>query len=405
MQNIYFFNPTGEMAMANGTISYMPPKNLQLFERDLSFLPSFYAREKDIIVTENIPDKRFLDQWTALGMQEFEYRRSVDLKTPLSYQRLCPWSWNQAIHHKIKHLKPYAAENFKSSPNFTWHQDHKLFFSRATTNQIQEYILHDAKKNSLVSLKYAAITIDNMNDLDQWLSNHPKAIIKMPWSSSGRGIHIIDRTIGQTIDYPWLNGAFKQQGFITAEPLLDKKFDFSFQLYLHANGDIDLKGISYSLNDHKGHFIGGNINWPDKENEISQFLSDEVLHSAALSLIKALKKIKPQQLYEGPLGVDAIVYSDENKKLKIHPCVDINWRYNMGLINIHLNQFLATNSIGQWKIGPFKTGEWNNFIHANMHNKPLIIKDAKIVSGLLNMTPPNKNARFGVWMEVTPREK
>ncbi|SMO38998.1 hypothetical protein SAMN06265379_101446 [Saccharicrinis carchari] len=399
MSDLYIFNPTGEMAIANGMHSFMPPRNLVRFEEDLAFLPSFYASDKDIVYTPRLPEPDFLALWHKLGLPHINY--SDTLKLPqVPYNYLRPWSWTPAIHHKTKHLKPYCSVHFKQSPNYMWKQSSRDFFSRETTNRVQCLLNQDRNTENAIVVQTPAINISSIAQLDVWLAKQHAVILKTPWSSSGRGIHVIDPAKGRNANYAWIKGALKQQGFVTAEPLLDKVFDFSFQLNLRQNGEMDFSGISYSINDSKQHFIGAHINWPYQANEISELLTHTVLEQAVQRLIKAIKKIEPHTYYQGPIGVDAIVYRTATGNLKIHPCIDINWRYNMGLINISMKRFVHPDSIGTWRIASFAHGKWNNFIEQNRQLKPLHIANGNLLSGFINMTPPNINAMFGVWMDV-----
>ncbi len=390
------------MAIANGLASYTPPKSLMQFENDLAFLPSFFASEGDIVITPELPNPDFLAQWHKLRLPMIRY---VDTLHNLdqAYNYIKPWSWTPAMHHKTKHLKQLSNPSFKQSPNFTWKQRNRDFFSRETTNTIQRYLHHDYNYENFIALETPALSFNRLDEFDTWFDNQDAVILKMPWSSSGRGIHVINSSKGLGANYQWIQGALKQQGFITAEPLLDKVFDFSFQFNLKQDGEIDFTGISYSLNDDKQHFIGGSVNWPHHKDEISKFLSVTIINKAANQLINTLRKIEPHHYHEGPIGIDAIVYRNLDGQLKIHPCVDINWRYNMGMVNIALPKFIHDNSIGIWKIASFHTGEWNKFTKQNQTSKPLLIADGKIVSGFINMTPPSTNAMFGVWMEVWER--
>jgi len=404
MKDIFLYNPTGELALANGNNSYMPPKNLRQFERDLAFLPSFYAQEGDTILMDFQPDNEFLCLWQTLGLPSLNYSTFEEVSKTNFFDSFRPWSWNQVIHSKIKDLKPRASEFFKNSPNFSWDKAHKMFFSRATTNVVQEEIKKIAINNHTINIPQPAINLYSTEELTNWLKNKPNAILKMPWSSSGRGIHRVDKNNNRPINMEWIEGALKQQGFITAEPLLDKRFDFSFQFNLDRTGNITFIGISYFINDEKGHFIGGNLNWPHTKDEISDFLSNETITQSAQLLIHALKTVNPQQYYEGHFGVDAIIYLDDNNNFKIHPCLDINWRFNMGLININLNKYVDPNSIGKWEVRAFKSQKWNLFIEENSINKPLIIQNNKIKSGFLNMTPPNNDSLFGVFMVISEKQ-
>ncbi|GAF04287.1 hypothetical protein [Saccharicrinis fermentans] len=76
----------------------------------------------------------------------------------------------------------------------------------------------------------------------------------------------------------------------------------------------------------------------------------------------------------------------------------------MGLVNISLPKFIDKSSIGFWNVSSFSIGEWNHFIDDNSQKKPLIINQQhEIKKGFINLTPPNEQAIFGVWMEVWPR--
>ncbi len=390
------------MAIANGLASYMPPKSLMQFEKDLAFVPSFFASEGDTVITPELPNPDFLQQWHKLGLPMMRYADTLN-NFGQAYNYIKPWSWTPVMHHKTKHLKQNGSPSFKQSPNFTWKQSNKEFFSRETTNTIQRYLHQSNTNKNCIAVETPAQSFTSLDEFDTWFASQDAVILKMPWSSSGRGIHVIDPSKGHGANYHWIKGALKQQGFITAEPLLNKIFDFSFQFNLKQDGEIDFTGISYSLNDDKQHFIGGSVNWPHHKDEISKFLSPTLINLAANQLIHALRKVEPQHHYEGPIGIDAIVYRNLDGRLRMHPCLDINWRYNMGLVNIALPKFVHNNSIGIWKIASYAAGEWNEFTKQNQASKPLIMADGKIVSGFINMTPPNPKAMFGVWMEVWER--
>ncbi len=387
------------MAIANGTNSYTPPKRLLTFEEDLAVITSFFAKDKDHILTPFFEDPDYLKIWHDIGLPELSYTNIKDITKIPSVNYLRPWSWNQVSHTKFKNIKSRCSKEFKDSPNFTWTSDHKLFFSRKTTNLVQSIISQD-KTSSLISIEEPAICINSYDDFCIWHDKNPKAIVKLPWSSSGRGIHAIDILQDKPCNSDWVKGAIKQQGFITAEPLLNKIHDFAFQFLINSDGKISFRGISYFINDEKGHFIGGNINQTRKRQMIDSFLIPKIIEETVEILIKALDKINIHQYYEGPFGIDAISYLNIKREIKIHPCLDINWRYNMGIINIMLPKFVKKTSAGQWQISSFLDKEWNAFIHFKQKKNPLVIRNNKIVSGFMHLTPSNTKARFGAWLEV-----
>ncbi len=400
MHDIFLFNPTGEMAIANGTNSYTPPKRLQIFEDNLATITSFFAEENDYIITKDFEDRKYLNNWHELGLPNLNYITLSETTNLKNIHSLRPWSWNQVSHTKFKNIKNNCSEQFKNSPNFNWTPDYKMFFSRQTTNNIQNIISNSDHSSSIISIQQPAICISNYDDFCVWLEKNPKAILKMPWSSSGRGIQMIDMLPNKPCNKDWVKGAIRQQGFITAEPLLDRQQDFSFQFQIKANGQILFKGISYSINDTKAHFIGGNINQTPERQTINSFLTQNVIDQTVDILTTALQSINAHHFYEGPFGIDAISYKNKDGDIKIHPCVDINWRYNMGIINVMLPKFVNETSSGRWGISSFINNDWNLFVSAKQKQNPLCIKNNKIVSGFIPLTPSIPNARFGAWMEI-----
>ncbi len=397
MSDVYIYNPTGEMAIANGNHSYMPPKLLRTFEDDLQFLPTFFAKDHDIIIGQDPSDKDFLNQWQQLGLASATYKPASQINQPIHYLR--PWSWNPASHHKLNQLKDLCSEEFKQSPNYQWTIDHKNFFSRATANRVQQYI-QETYSHPLVCIQESAISITDISEIENWFNKHNNAVIKLPWSSSGRGVHIVDTKNNKPLNKEWVIGGLKQQGFITIEPLLQKVKDFSFQLYIHTSGKIDFLGTSNFTNDDKGHFTGGLIHYPHQKDEVSEFFSDSLLQDAANILIEAVQSTNPHHYYEGYIGVDGIVYKNQKNQLQLHPCLDINWRYNMGNINIILPNYVHISSKGHWMVKGFKPTEWVNFIKQQQKQHPLQIKNNQIHAGFITLTPPNIKSIFGAWMHI-----
>ncbi|GAF04285.1 hypothetical protein [Saccharicrinis fermentans] len=214
MSDIFIYNPTGEIAIANGMISYMPPKKLRSFESDLAFLTSFFASDNDIILSPQLPNPQFLELWHSLGLEKMRYISSLNQKiNNINYVK--PWSWNPVIHHKTKHLKEQSATDFKASPNYSWKEGSKAFFSRNTTNKVQSIISQNNGIHPFIEIPHPAISISTLEDFKQWMRTQTSAILKMPWSSSGRGIHVIDPQKQLPLNYPWIQGALQRQGFIT----------------------------------------------------------------------------------------------------------------------------------------------------------------------------------------------
>ena len=62
MTDIYFFNPTCDFAIANGSPNWQPNQLLQKMEEDLDLLPAYLATPDDGILLYNYPsDSFFID--------------------------------------------------------------------------------------------------------------------------------------------------------------------------------------------------------------------------------------------------------------------------------------------------------------------------------------------------------
>src|SRR5665648_132942 len=67
--DIFLFNPTCELAVANGSENYMAPAQLRKFEDELSTLPWILANSMDIILADKVPSQQFTDQLESVGFR------------------------------------------------------------------------------------------------------------------------------------------------------------------------------------------------------------------------------------------------------------------------------------------------------------------------------------------------
>jgi hypothetical protein len=192
-----------------------------------------------------------------------------------------------------------------------------------------------------------------------------------------------------------------QQKFVTVEPWKEKVMDISYQFYSRG-GKITYMGRTFFETDQKGRYVGNFISdTPDLKEDISVFL--ETCHPAVVSLLlDALTQSRYTDLYEGWIGVDAMIYKDESGEMRFHPLIEINGRYTMGAIALKMREYLASGSAGFLKIFYSRSSNFETFSKKQEEEKPLVMKDYKIVSGFLPLTPPLKEHSFGAYIEVIP---
>ena len=226
-----------------------------------------------------------------------------------------------------------------------------------------------------------------------------KAVVKSPWSSSGRGLLLFPNQDTKKKNDEVLSGMIKQQGFVTVEPWLEKVMDLSYQFF-SAAGKINYKGRTFFETDAKGRYVKNVLtDNVDIQDDIRLFL--QMNNSKVVDiLLNLLSHSDYTRRYEGWIGVDAIIYRSADGALKFHPMVEINGRFTMGAIALKIREYLASGSNGFMQIYYSKTVNFKLFSEKKQVEKPLVMKDHKLVSGFLPLTPPLPDHHFGAYIEV-----
>jgi hypothetical protein len=406
--DIYFFNPTSEPAIANGSPYYTAPARLRKFESDLGYLPAWLASENDQVLVQGTVDEDFNLRLKDLG---FQLPGIISLNDALSDTtwvstpkgRLSPWGWSPAVYQLFKDVLPSFWEDFKRSPVASWKDGHKNLYSRRTGNELLEKIVENTAFPWLPKPSDVPVACHSINHIHIEINRFPKAVVKTPWSSSGRGLLLFPNPDSKKKNDEVLSGMLQQQGFVTVEPWHEKILDLSYQFYSLA-GRITYKGRTFFETDAKGRYLRNlltdNIN---TSVEVARFLVEHNCEVISL-LQKALSESNYSVDYEGWIGVDALIYKVESGELKFHPLVEINGRFTMGAIALKLREHLAAGAQGFLQIYYSQTTNFQAFCQKQEAEKPLIMKDNKIVSGFLPLTPPLPTHSFGAYIEVKRNE-
>ncbi|MCX6222997.1 MAG: hypothetical protein NTZ69_18665 [Bacteroidia bacterium] len=401
----YFFNPTCEPAIANGSPFYTAPARLRKFESDLGYLPAWFGNEWDQVLVSGTVDNAYNQKMRKLG---FKLPELINLKEALANPSwlaqpkgtLRPWGWSPAIHQLFRPAINSYQDDFKKSSVATWQQAHKNLYSRLTalgllTRMIGEYSVFWLPEPT--DLPMVCFTLDQIyTELDR----RGKAVVKTPWSSSGRGLLLLPNPDLKTKNDEVLSGMLNQQGFVTIERWFDKIVDLSYQ-FISKSGEISYMGRTFFETDYKGRYVRNLLtDTPNLPGEVSGFL--EIHNAEVVQLLQtALMESGYNSLYEGWIGVDALIYKDDVGKLRFQPMVEINGRFTMGAIALKLREHLALGSNGFLQIFYSKSSNFHLFCQKQRAEKPLIMEGQKIVSGFLPLTPPLQEHQFGAYIEVT----
>ena len=92
----------------------------------------------------------------------------------------------------------------------------------------------------------------------------------------------------------------------------------------------------------------------------------------------------------------------ENEEYKLHPCVEINVRDNMGLLALRISEnYLEMDTEGTFFIDFCSVeGEQKNK-HIEMKKKyPVLFSNGRIKSGYLSLCPVNKKTKYRAYILV-----
>lgn len=392
--NIHYFNPGHETAVNNASPYYTPPANIAAMQEELSFLPAWYADREDKVLVDSKDEVYYsylTEKFSTLAQPVSQNELTLYRDANVSLWGVSP----QAIRY-FEELNKELEINLDIPQ---WSEEYKYLNSRLAARDCLSELI-----NSIPLLSQAIIPqfYTNLDDINRAVNASAYQLLaKAPYSSSGRGLLWLPATGLTRTENQILHGILKKQGSISIERVLDKQMDFAMEFVADGKGNIAFAGYSLFYTNAKG---GYEANYIGSQESIIEQLSEKIsldfLNSVKEKLINILSK-KLTTLYNGCIGVDMLIYLEDNE-YKLHPCVEINMRYNMGFLSCRLYEnYIATQSCGKFYIdfNPKAEEMYNN--HLLMEEKyPIRIENGKIISGYLSLCPINRSNRYRAYVLV-----
>lgn len=376
-------------------------------QRAMGNLPQFLATPGDFVLVEKLPSVKFCDSLQSAGFSLPIFADINDaLKNPdfiaAPKNWLRPWGWSPAAHRLLEPLKASCHNSFQNSPVASWLPEHRELFSRKTALLLLQYILHNSGLSSLLPksiLPQICLTTSEVENLSE---RYP-LMVKQPWSSSGRGLQKISQLPPGKMVLQKVGGMLKTQGYVMAEPLLDKVADLGL-LYEITEAGIVFTGISRFFTDNKGQYQGNHLK---KRQSTEDGILSDFIESTIQTLppwhIKGLQAMNVGNFYRGPLGIDLLIYRDDRHALKLHPVVEINWRATMGHISHSLEGRIAEGSVGKFLTYINLHSEFSQFCIERSRREMLKMEGGKLVSGFLPLTDYQEKTGFGAYLEISQK--
>lgn len=313
------FNPEHDMALASFSPGFTSPHAGRQMRGDLGFLPALWAGEDDLVLVDDVDAamERYRHvKGRPLPMPRFVTRAGLKAHSGAITQVL-PWGWNPALKHEL--LKAGVLERALPS-------DERLRSIRQLSSR--EWAVAHLQSGSTI-----ATTMESLHEQVRHLG---RCVLKSPWSGSGRGVRYVSAQdwAGSSL-CRWAERILLTQGCVAVEPYYHKVKDFGMEFEAMPGGELVYRGLSL-FHTERGAYTGNLLATEEQKEELlARYVSPGALLEARRQVVSALSPYI-YNVYEGPLGVDMMVYS-QGGELRLNPCVELNLRRTMGHVALSLS--------------------------------------------------------------------
>lgn len=310
----HFFNPENDLALAVGPKPYTPPKAAVVLREACSGLPLWWAAEGDaVLVNDEVAAERAMRLKQRYGL-EGEIVTAVP-----EGSRPDPWGWSAYT----RRLLGSRGAQESLMPDDTTLERMRQLSHRRTAVAIHRILGTDTHMVP-VEADSAALALDAVGRFG-------RAVIKLPWSSSGRGI-LYSVTMPRDVLSRQIEGMIRRQGSVTIEPMFDRISDFAALFYIR-DSRAEYRGMSAFATDGRGAYAGNIV--ADQQAIIRHAGFDA--ESVASDLAAALDKVV-SPFYTGWAGVDMLTYVTGRGTVALAPCIEVNLRRTMGVAALEISR-------------------------------------------------------------------
>lgn len=364
-------------------------------QADLALLPLWYAEPGDYVFTESLSDLTFLNQLPSGFIPSATPVTTEGLSTQKDLPQLDVRLWGLTPHH----LRYF--ENLKEKKGCRlnvprWNPEYRELVGRQTAAECLESLrlqLADYK------LPQTPLFCNSIGQIEVELGkSKPPFILKTPYSSSGRGLLWIRNSVLAEKETEWITGALNKQGYVSIESGLRRIQDFALEFHIDEKGKAKYEGLSVFDTTNKGTYTGNHLRTQEALPAMLTGHDPEVFNRIKDTLCKQLERVFGG-IYSGYLGVDMMLYQDDEHGILIHPCVEINVRNTMGMVAVCLyRNYVFPSATGSFIV----SHEANTFeCHKEMAQKyPPVITGGRIAKGYISLCPVTPETRYRAYILI-----
>lgn len=396
------------MALACGDPYYVAPASARRMAAELSALPAWCAEEGASVLLDTARRAKIIKEQFPLSLP-------VHWVTEISsqYNKVYPWGWSPSLIHHLQKAgvatsvypsKGQMERIRKLSGRQTAVEVLRRCCLALNTSSASPHIKTSSCCAGVLPLVGESFLFSSLAEVKAFVLSHPKAVLKSPWSGSGRGIQYTSGEFPLPLK-GWVEHILTAQHQMAGEPLYDKIIDFAMEFFSAARKGC-LRFIGYSLfnTDKRGSYKENLLaSDADIECRLAKYVPLEILHRVRETLLIELADVIGGD-YQGCLGVDMMVCrtTAEQERYALHPCVEINLRMNMGVVAHSIyDKYVSRGAHGRYVIKYYPhPGEAEQAHLAFQQQYPLKLTDERVESGYLSLTPVMQDTAYQAYIII-----
>lgn len=391
---LYYFNPGHEGAILTSSPYYTPPTNMVNLQHDLAYLAAWYADAEDFVLLQSELPLDF-QEYLSKNIRPLPKGITTD-KMNRSLNEVHLWGISpQSINYFEKINSKYHL-HFKLPQ---WKDELRTLSSRETAKECLTKLCNEIPS---ISTNIIPSFYTHLSEIEDVVQNADyQFLAKAPYSSSGRGLLWLPVGCLTQTERQILQGILNKQKTVSIEKALNKRLDFAMEFILDDE-NIRFEGYSLFETNAKGGYLGNYIGSQENIiNKINKLVDSQLLEEVNSCLQKVLKD-KFTGFYSGCIGVDMMVYEDEDGICKLHPCIEINVRDNMGLLALRFSQkYLDAHSEGSFYMDfTSQEGEQVDRDKRMREEYPALFSNGKIKHGYLPLCPVSEKTKYRAYVLV-----